>query len=135
MKTGRDEELRSRFERLRDEADGRAPSYRSILARARSKGDRRRPGVGVAWRVALGALGGAAVVVVALVSGIPFGDRREADHFERAPVLPTTWNVSTDALLATPGLRLTEPEVLSWPRLDDPGAAFAASPKPKRRNS
>ena len=43
--------------------------------------------------------------------------------------------LSTDALLATPGLRLTEPEVLSWPRLDDPGAAFAASPKPKRRNS
>jgi hypothetical protein len=135
MKTERDEELRSRFERLRDEAGGQAPSYRSTLARARSRGDRRRPAVGAAWRIAVVAVIVAAVVVVAQVSGIRFGDRREADRFERVSALPTTWTVATDALRVTPGLRLTEPELLSWPRLEDPGAPLVAAPKPERSNS
>jgi hypothetical protein len=103
-----DDELRSRFSKLRESDSDRAPSYRAVLDRASHKS---RGGVRVARRPLLRlALTLAAAAAIVLAVGVA----RVSLRRDFVPPPLSTWTSPTASLLRTPGSDLlTSPTLLS----------------------
>ena len=109
-----DDELRARFEALRQEDFGRTPDFRDVLNRARSPESQHRRQLDPLWIAA------AAVIVLAVGIMVREGHQRSAARaaksasFDQGATSISRWRSPTASLLRTSGSGvLAPPRILS----------------------